>query len=198
MQARPAGFSLTADKLQLDKTRRVYVVIQFGKLKREGQYTMNKNEVLSQLEALGTEQNRKIYKRHGIRQTTYGVSFANLGALKKKIKVDHALAQELWATGNHDARVLATMIADPAKLGRSLGQSVTELCDDGCVCETGEPDIFCAPKGGEVGKIESGRLEKKTLPVAQKIGVVEIDHGETYCKTPDAVLYIKKARARKK
>ena len=36
--------------------------------------------------------------------------------LHKKIKTDHALAEELWASGNHDARVLATMIADPAQM----------------------------------------------------------------------------------
>jgi hypothetical protein len=30
--------------------------------------------------------------------------------------------------------------------------------------------------------------------VAAKIGKVEVDHGETDCKTPDATEYIKKAR----
>jgi 3-methyladenine DNA glycosylase AlkD len=42
----------------------------------------------------------------------FGVSFAAMGKLKKAIKIDHALARLLWATGNHDARVLSTMIAD--------------------------------------------------------------------------------------
>ncbi|MBU0983853.1 MAG: DNA alkylation repair protein, partial [candidate division Zixibacteria bacterium] len=32
---------------------------------------------------------------------------------------------------------------------------------------------------------------------ARRIGHVEVDHGETSCKTPDAVAYIKKALARK-
>lgn len=81
---------------------------------------MNQTEVLRELEACGTEQNRKIYRRHGIGENMYGVSFANLGKLKKKIKVDHELAQQLWATGNHDARALATMIADPAQLNGKL------------------------------------------------------------------------------
>jgi len=60
-----------------------------------------------------------------------GVSYANLDRLKKKIKVDHELAAQLWATGNHDAQVLALKIADPGKLtsrqldtwARSLGNS---------------------------------------------------------------------------
>jgi 3-methyladenine DNA glycosylase AlkD len=46
----------------------------------------------------------------------FGVSYAELGTLQKEIKVDHVLARELWATGNHDARILATRVADPARI----------------------------------------------------------------------------------
>lgn len=77
---------------------------------------MNATEVLKKLEALGTAQNRKIYRRHGAGENLFGVSFANLNALKKKIKTDHALALDLWETGNDDARNLAMMIADPERM----------------------------------------------------------------------------------
>ena len=69
--------------------------------------------VIQELEDLGTEQNRKIYRRHGVGEDLFGVSFGNIRKLQKRIKNDHALALELWSTGNHDARILATMIADP-------------------------------------------------------------------------------------
>ncbi|MGH9970185.1 MAG: DNA alkylation repair protein [Pyrinomonadaceae bacterium] len=46
----------------------------------------------------------------------YGVSCASLAKLQKKIKTDHDLARQLWSSGVHDARVLATMIADPEKM----------------------------------------------------------------------------------
>jgi 3-methyladenine DNA glycosylase AlkD len=75
---------------------------------------MTLDETLAELEALGTEQNRKIYARHGAVGEMYGVSFANLGILRKKIKMDHQLAKGLWETGNYDARIFATMIADPS------------------------------------------------------------------------------------
>jgi 3-methyladenine DNA glycosylase AlkD len=84
---------------------------------------MNEHDVLATLQAMGTEQNRKVYRRHGVGENMYGVSFANLGSLKKKIKIDHGLAQKLWATGNHDARVLATMIADPKQANDKLLES---------------------------------------------------------------------------
>lgn len=71
-------------------------------------------ETMQLLESLGTEQARKTYRRHGSGDNVFGVSFANLGAIRKKIKTDHALAGQLWQTGNFDACSLATMIADPA------------------------------------------------------------------------------------
>src|SRR5215813_10141759 len=73
-------------------------------------------EVLAQLEAFGTEKTRKTFRRHGVGDNQYGVLYGDMGKLKKQIKIDHDLALKLWASGNHDARILALMIADPAKI----------------------------------------------------------------------------------
>lgn len=73
-------------------------------------------QVLAELSALGTEQNRKVYRRHGTGDNLYGVSYADLGKVAKRIKTDHELALDLWASGNHDARVLALMVADPKRV----------------------------------------------------------------------------------
>jgi 3-methyladenine DNA glycosylase AlkD len=81
---------------------------------------LTEQDVLRELESLGTEQNRKIYRRHGVAGDLYGVSYAHLGTLKKRIKIDHGLARQLWASGNHDARILATMVADPALVDERL------------------------------------------------------------------------------
>ncbi|MBL8794923.1 MAG: DNA alkylation repair protein [Planctomycetia bacterium] len=74
---------------------------------------MNLTAALQALEQAGSAQHREIYARHGVGEPTFGVSYAHLKTLVKKLRTDHALAEQLWATGNHDARVLATMIADP-------------------------------------------------------------------------------------
>lgn len=73
---------------------------------------------MAQLETAGSAQTCKTYARHGIKGAMFGVSYAILGKLTKTIKVDQPLAEQLWATGNHDARILATMIADPGTIGR--------------------------------------------------------------------------------
>ena len=76
---------------------------------------MDCQAALRELESLGTAQNRKIYRRHGVGENLFGVSYANQNKLAKEIKRNHSLARELWTTGNHDARILATMIADPSQ-----------------------------------------------------------------------------------
>ena len=78
---------------------------------------MDLEHVLGALEKAGTAQNRKVYGRHGVQGPQFGVSFAELNRLRKTIGTAQALACGLWETGNHDARVLATMVADPAALG---------------------------------------------------------------------------------
>jgi len=41
-------------------------------------------------------------------------------------------------------------------------------------------------------------LRAKAIAAAKRIGRVEVDHGETNCKTPDAAPYIEKALKRKR
>jgi 3-methyladenine DNA glycosylase AlkD len=74
---------------------------------------MTLQDAMKQLKACGSEQYRKTWSRHGVQGDMFGVSYANLYKFQKQIKVDRELALQLWATDNHDARVLATLVADP-------------------------------------------------------------------------------------
>lgn len=76
--------------------------------------------VMAKLENLGSMQIRRARLRCGVPEPLFGVSFANLVALKKKIKTNQPLAEALWASGNCDARILATMIADPLQMNQAL------------------------------------------------------------------------------
>ena len=87
---------------------------------RKGINCMKTHEILERLAAEGTAQNRKVYARHGVALPMYGVSYGALGKLRKQIKTNHQVAVALWGSGNHDARVLACMVADPEKM--TVGQ----------------------------------------------------------------------------
>ena len=89
---------------------------------------MTKMEAMKELRANGSAQTRKVCRSHGIPGDLFGVSYAVLGKMKKKLKVDQPLAEQLWATGNFDARYLATMIADPATISvRTLNSWANDL-----------------------------------------------------------------------
>jgi 3-methyladenine DNA glycosylase AlkD len=166
----------------------------------------------------------------------------------------------LWESGNHDARMLAAMIADPRRLDAgtldawarglrnypetdALGglavqapharetmarwmasdsewtaaagwRILAHVAADGDglpdeyferFLATIERDIHGSPNrvrhqmnGALIAiGIRNPALQKKAEAAAARIGKVEVDHGETDCKTPEAVGYIRKAVARK-
>ncbi len=213
---------------------------------------------LAELKAAGTAQNRKIYARHGATDPMFGVSYAVLDKLAKKIKINHDLAGALWASGNHDARVLGLKIADPALLTSkqakawvkdvdnyilagalggliaqsSLARSLSDLWRDNrsewlastgwfiVTCTAEQPDIWSEAELSKLIKqvtseihsrpnrvrhemngaliviaLRSSKLCDAVLKAAKKIGTVDVDHGETNCKTPDIELYVTKTLA---
>jgi 3-methyladenine DNA glycosylase AlkD len=75
---------------------------------------------MAALSEMGTETCRNIYLKHGAPAQTFGVKVGDMKGLVKKIKKNHALALELYATGNSDAQYLAGLIAEPAKFTPEL------------------------------------------------------------------------------
>ena len=233
---------------------------------------MNYRQAMKALKSVGTAQNRKIYARHGAQEPMFGVSSANLIKIRKEVtrlpgpgrryaKHAHELAVELWESGNYDARLLATMLADPERMtsnqldhwmrdcdsypteGALVGltastrfvqskmkkwrksrQELTAAAGWNLLCEIaladGElQDAFFVPYLQEIREnIHDGKnrarfamnnaviaigarslnLRRRAIAAAKKIGPVEVDHGETSCKTPDAVPYIERMWERKR
>ncbi len=77
---------------------------------------MTLNETLKQLKALGDEKVQKHNTKYGAGDKQFGVKHGDIRALAKKIKTDHKLAMSLWATGNADAQLLATLVIEPKTL----------------------------------------------------------------------------------
>ena len=80
---------------------------------------MTAKEVLAQLKKLGGASTKKVLMKHGAKEPFFGVKVADLKVLQKKIKTDHALALELYDTGNSDAMYLAGLIADPVRMTKA-------------------------------------------------------------------------------
>lgn len=74
------------------------------------------NGILARLESLGDAARRKHNAKAGAPANQFGVKLGDIRAIAKEIKIDHALALQLWATGNVEAQLLATLILRPASL----------------------------------------------------------------------------------
>ena len=72
---------------------------------------MQYENILKKLKALSNPKAVEGMARFGISpENTYGVSVPNLRKMAKEIGRDHSLAQQLWNSGIHEARILASMI----------------------------------------------------------------------------------------
>ena len=113
--------------------------------------TLTYDEAMAALEAAGTEQTRKTYLRHGASEPLFGVKFGDLRPLGKKIGTDQTLAEQLWASGNADARLLACMVADPAAVSEAELDAWLEDIDNYFLV-----DVFVA----EIASRTPGRLAR--------------------------------------
>lgn len=77
---------------------------------------MELNEIMKELEILGSEKMKKYYMSQGAEEPLFGVATGAMKPIDKKTKKNQSLAEELYATGNYDAMYLAGMIADPQKM----------------------------------------------------------------------------------
>jgi 3-methyladenine DNA glycosylase AlkD len=96
-------------------------------------------QILDELRGLGTQRNIDGMAHFGIRaDNVHGVSKPKLDALAKRIGRNHSLALALWLTGNHDARILAGMIADPRQITSAIMDlwvrdfNNWDICDGTC------------------------------------------------------------------
>ena len=73
--------------------------------------------ILADLRAMGSERDRAGMARYGINvDHAFGVSIYELRKVARRLGTDHDLALALWATGNHEARLLACFVDDPARV----------------------------------------------------------------------------------
>jgi 3-methyladenine DNA glycosylase AlkD len=81
--------------------------------------------------------------RYGIRPArAFGVSAPVLRALARQAGRDHRLARDLWNTGVHEARILATLIDDPALVTPAQMDRWARGFDSWAVCDSGCQNLF--------------------------------------------------------
>ncbi|GLX67829.1 DNA alkylation repair protein [Paenibacillus glycanilyticus] len=74
---------------------------------------MDFETVMQELESLGKERLKKMYMSNGAHEPLFGVATTEMKPIFRKTKINQALAEQLYATGNYDAMYFAGIIADP-------------------------------------------------------------------------------------
>jgi 3-methyladenine DNA glycosylase AlkD len=73
--------------------------------------------VLTWLERHGTKRNRDGMSRYAIpSDKAFGVSMSSMQGLAKRFGRNHELAEALWKTGWYEARMLASLVDEPARV----------------------------------------------------------------------------------
>lgn len=100
---------------------------------------MTKDEIIEYLNEIRSDKFRKNIIKLGIpEEKSIGVSTGEIRKLARKIKIDHHLAEELWAAGYHEARLLSILIMDESKVSLNYVSQLMkdvmswDLCDHIC------------------------------------------------------------------
>lgn len=97
---------------------------------------MNVKKILAQLKRLKNPANVAGMARFGINpKNTLGISIPTLRKMAKEIGTDHTLALDLWQSGIHEARILASMIDDPARVTNAQMERWVKDFDSWDVCD---------------------------------------------------------------
>ncbi len=94
-------------------------------------------EVISSLKKLATKKQLDEMARYAIpSDKALGVAMNQIQKLAKELGKNHDLAQELWATGIYEARLLAGYVDEPAKVSAAQMDRWCRDFDNWAVCDT--------------------------------------------------------------
>ncbi len=124
--------------------------------------TITARKVLRKLKALGDPRVRAAMTRFGIHvKNAHGISMPVLHKLAHEIGTNQELAQKLWDSSNHEARIVAGLIGDPARVTAAQMESWAREFDSWDIVDgtCGHLFVFAAPAWNKA--IEWSRREQE-------------------------------------
>lgn len=93
--------------------------------------------VVTSLKRVASKTTREGMTRYGIpNENAIGVSMSNMKVLAKRLGKNHELAEGLWQTGIYEARMLATLIDEPARVTAAQMERWCGEFDNWAICDT--------------------------------------------------------------
>ncbi len=105
--------------------------------------SMNAEEVLARLDSISDRTRLEGMSRYGIKvDDALGVSMPEMRALARGIGRDHHLAMDLWHSGIHEARIMASLLADPKLLTEEQMEEMVGGLDSWDICDQCCSNLF--------------------------------------------------------
>jgi 3-methyladenine DNA glycosylase AlkD len=100
--------------------------------------------------------------RFGISTTTaLGISVPALRSMARRLGKDHALALALWGSGIHEARILAPMVDEPAKVTEVQMEKWARDFDSWDVCDQCCSNLFARTRFASKKAVEWARQDQE-------------------------------------
>ncbi len=123
---------------------------------------MKSEQVIKILKSKRNARNVAGMARFGINpKNTLGISIPVLRALAKEIGTDHALALKLWASGIHEARILAAIVDEPASVTEAQMERWVKQFDSWDVCDQVCMNLFGKTRYAHRKALEWSKREKE-------------------------------------
>ena len=123
---------------------------------------MKYNDIIQKIKSLSNPEAVKGMARFGINpENTYGVSIPNLREMAKETGKDHALAQQLWVSGIHEARLLASFIDEAGMVTGAQMESWVRDFDSWDVCDQCCSSLFDKTKFAHQKAVEWSEREEE-------------------------------------
>jgi len=104
---------------------------------------MQYQEILQKMKSLHNQKNVEGMARYGIAsKNVLGLCMHDIERMKREIGRDHGLALKLWDSGIYDARILAAMVDEPAKVTESQMERWVKDFDNWAVCDNACMKLF--------------------------------------------------------
>jgi 3-methyladenine DNA glycosylase AlkD len=119
-------------------------------------------DVVGELRSLGSARNRAGMARYGINvEKAFGVSVRQLRTVARRLGTDHDLALALWATGNHEARLLACFVEDPAKVAEEQAEAWVRDLDSWDLCDQATTSLLDRTEHAWTKAVEWSRRDEE-------------------------------------
>ena len=125
---------------------------------------MDCEEILNQLKSLSNPDAVAGMARFGINpKNTYGVSIPVLTKMAKQIGRNHLLAEKLWDSGIHEARILAPLVDPPERVTEKQMERWVKDFDSWDVCDQCCSNLFDKTKVAHKKAIEWSKRREEFI-----------------------------------